>query len=134
MSYAKRLLDSYPGEVDVDSDVLAATIEALNDCAQACAADADADLAEQNVAELVKCVRLCLDCADTCAATVSVISRRTEPDPAVTRALLEACVASCKRCGDECQRHASMHPHCRACEEACRRGERATRELLGAMN
>jgi hypothetical protein len=134
MSYAKQLLDSYPGEVDVDADALAATIDALNDCAQACAADADADLAEPNVTELLKCVRLCLDCADICAASVSVISRRTEPDPAVIRALLDACLAACKSCGDECQRHANMHAHCRVCEEACRRGELATRELLEAMS
>src|SRR5207247_8457955 len=32
------------------------------------AADADDDLSEQNVAELVKCIRLCLDCADVCTA------------------------------------------------------------------
>ena len=30
---------------------------------------------------------------------------RREYDAAVTRPLLEACVAICKRCGDECERH-----------------------------
>src|SRR5690348_3427499 len=39
MSYAKALLDTYPRTFDVDAAVLAATIEALNDCAQACTAD-----------------------------------------------------------------------------------------------
>ena len=29
MSYARQLLDTYPGTVDVDADVLAATIDAL---------------------------------------------------------------------------------------------------------
>jgi len=30
---------------------------------------------------------------------------RREYDAAVTRPLLEACVAICKSCGDECERH-----------------------------
>jgi hypothetical protein len=133
MSYARQLLDTYPRTVNVDAGVLATTIGALNDCAQACTADADDDLREQNLAELVKCIRLCLDCADVCAATVRVASRQTESDAGVTRPLLEACVATCKRCGDECERHARLHEHCRVCAEACRRGEQACRELLAAM-
>jgi pimeloyl-ACP methyl ester carboxylesterase len=32
-----------------------------SDCAQACTADADADLSEQNLAEMVTCIRLCPD-------------------------------------------------------------------------
>jgi hypothetical protein len=51
----------------------------------------------------------------------------------VTRPLLEACVAICKSCGDECGRHAAMHEHCRVCEQACRRCEQACGELLNAM-
>ena len=46
MTYARQMLDSYPPTVDVDAGVLAAAIDAISDCAQACAADADADLSE----------------------------------------------------------------------------------------
>ena len=35
MSYARQLLDTYPRDVHVDAGVLAATIDALNDCARA---------------------------------------------------------------------------------------------------
>src|SRR5262245_25871484 len=56
MSYARQLLDTYPRTFNVDAGVLAATTDALTDCAQACTADADDDLSEQNLAELVKCV------------------------------------------------------------------------------
>ena len=133
MSYAKQLLDAYPRTFDVDAALLAATIDALNDCAQACTADVDADLSEQNVAEMVTCIRLCLHCADVCIATVGVVSRPAAYDADVTRPLLEACVASCKSCGDECERHARMHAHCRVCAEACRRCEQACRELLAAL-
>ena len=133
MSYARQMLETYPRGLNVDPGVLAATIDALNDCTQACAADADADLSEPNVAELVKCVRLCLECTDVCGATVGVVSRQAEYDANVAKPLLEACVASCKSCGDECEQHARMHEHCRVCAEACRRCERACRELLAAM-
>src|SRR5215470_5562797 len=70
MSYARQLLGTYPGAVIADAGVLAAAIDALSDCAQACTADADADLGEQNLAEMVRCIRLCLDCADICTATL----------------------------------------------------------------
>jgi hypothetical protein len=133
MSFAKQLLDASPRNVDVDADVLAATIDALSDCAEACTADADANLGERNVAEMVRCIRLCLDCADVCGATVGVASRQAEPDASFTRPLLEACAAVCKSCGEECERHAQMHEHCRVCAEACRRGEQASRALLDAM-
>ena len=131
MSYAGHMLDTYPRDFNVEAGVLATTMDALIECAQACTADAD--LSEQNVAELVKCIRLCLDCADVCAATVRVASRQTEYDANVTRPLLEACAATCKSCGDECEHHAQRHEHCRVCAEACRRCEQACRELLAAM-
>jgi hypothetical protein len=133
MSYARQILDTYPASIGADIGVLATTIDALSDCAQACTTDVDADLSEQNVAEMVTCIRLCLECTDVCTATIGVISRPAAYDASVTRPLLEACVASCKSCGDECERHAHMHEHCRICAEACRRCERACRELLAAL-
>jgi Domain of Unknown Function (DUF326) len=133
MSYARQLLDAYPGTVTADAGMLAAAIDALSDCAQACIADADADLREQDLAEMVKCIRLCLDCTDICTATLGVVSRQADSGAAATKPLLEACVAICKSCGDECERHARHHAHCRVCAEACRRCERACRELLGAL-
>jgi hypothetical protein len=133
MSYARQLLDTYPGNLNTDAAVLAATIDALSDCAQACAADADADLSEQNLAEMVRCIRLCLDCTDVCTATLGVVSRQTDYDPTITKPLLQACMATCKSCGDECARHAPHYEHCRVCEQACRRCEQACRELLGVL-
>ena len=133
MSYARQLLDTGSGTINAGAGLLAATIDALSDCAQACAADADADLGEQNLAEMVRCIRLCLDCTDVCTATLGVVSRQTDYDPTVTRPLLEACVATCKSCGDECERHAPHYEHCRVCEQACRRCERACQDLLDAL-
>jgi uncharacterized membrane protein len=133
MSYAKQMLDTYPRSFNLDAGVLAAAIEALSDCAQACTACADDCLSEEQVQDLIKCIRLNLDCADVCAATIRVVSRQTEYDANVTRPLLEACISVCRSCGDECSSHAEMHEHCRICAEACRRCEQACQELLSEM-
>ncbi len=133
MSYARQLLDSDPRDFNLDAKVLAATIDALSDCAQACTACADDCLSEPQVAELVKCIRLCLDCSDICTASLRVVSRQTDYDANLTRPQLQACVAACNSCGDECQRHAGMHAHCRVCAEACRRCQQACTQLLTAM-
>jgi hypothetical protein len=133
MSYARQMLDTYSADVSIDPDLLAATIDALKDCAQACGADIDANLSEPNLADMVKCIRLCLDCVDVCTAAVGVVSRRNHDGANVANLLLTACVASCQACGDECHRHAHMHAHCRVCEEACRRCEESCRELLDAL-
>jgi hypothetical protein len=134
MSYAKQMLDADARTSDLDAGVLAAAIDALTDCAEACKIDADANLGEQDVMAMVRCAALCLNCADVCTASAAVISRRTPFEKSVTAPLLEACAAICKSCGDECARHAGMHPHCRICEGACRRGEQACRGLLDTIN
>jgi uncharacterized membrane protein len=133
MSYARELLGTYPGAINADADVLAAAIDAVSDCAQACVADTDADLSEHNLAEMVTCIRLCLNCADVCTATAGVISRPAAYDADVAKPLLQACVAICRSCGDECERHAQHHAHCRVCAEACRCCEQACRDLQGAL-
>jgi Domain of Unknown Function (DUF326) len=135
MSYVRQMLGSYPGDfkLDVDAEVLARAIDAAGDCARACATDTDADLSEPQLAEMVSCIRLCQHCADICAAAAAVLSRPASWDRRVVRPLTEACVAICASCGDECERHAPMHAHCRVCAEACRRCEQACGELLRIM-
>lgn len=127
------MLDTYPKSINLDRAKLAATIDALRSCAQACTACADACLSEDMVAELTKCIRTNLDCADVCDTTARVLSRHTGYDANVSRSLLEACATACKSCGDECAAHASMHEHCRVCADSCRACEKACRELLAVM-
>ncbi|MCR3750741.1 four-helix bundle copper-binding protein [Lentzea californiensis] len=128
------MLESYPAEINVDRGKLAAAIDALIACAEACTACADACLSESSVAELTKCIRTDLDCADICGATARVLSRHTAYDANISRALLEACAVACKACGDECWSHANMHEHCRICAEACRACETACRDLLATIS
>jgi hypothetical protein len=135
MTKAAAMLDTYPADLGgVDRQKLVVCIEACFACAQTCTACADACLSEQNVAELTKCVRSNLDCADVCDTTGRVLSRHTGYDANLARAVLEACAAACKSCGDECERHAGMGmDHCRVCADECRRCEAACRELLDSL-
>ncbi|MBF6072822.1 four-helix bundle copper-binding protein [Nocardia farcinica] len=129
MGTVAELLDSYPADLgQVDRNVLATCIERCFECAQACTACADACLSERGVAEMVKCIRSDLDCADICDTTGRVLSRHTGYDANLTRAVLEACAS----CADECERH-TAHEHCRVCAQACRRCEAACRELIAAL-
>nr|WP_193318952.1 four-helix bundle copper-binding protein [Nonomuraea phyllanthi] len=128
-----EMLSTYPKDLGgVDQARLTSCIEACVRCAQACTACADACLSEDMVAELTKCVRTDLDCADICETTARVLSRHTGYDAHMTRAILQACAQACKACGDECERH-TRHRHCAVCAEACRACERACRDLLGAL-
>jgi hypothetical protein len=93
------MLETYPRDFNVDADVLARCIDACYHCAQACTACADDCLSEQQVAEVVKCIRLNQDCADVCATAGRVINRQTKYDANVTRSILEAC-GSCEQACD----------------------------------
>jgi hypothetical protein len=134
MSHTAEMLDTYPVDLGaVDKQKLVSCIEACLDCTQACTACADACLSEQMVAELTKCIRTNLDCADMCDTTGRVLSRHTGYDANLTRVVLQACATACRSCGDECQQHASMHAHCRICAEACRQCEQACNDLLASL-
>lgn len=109
---------------------LSAVIEAAGDCAAHCDACADACL-EEGDPDLHRCVRSDLDCADICTATAKVVAR-AGASGAPWLELVEVCAAACGACAQECEKHADMHDHCRACAEACRRCEQACRELLDA--
>ncbi len=127
------MLETYPATMNVDRELLARVIDTLVECSQACTACADACLSEEMVADLRKCIRTDLDCADLCDTTARVLSRHTGYDANLTRAVLEACAVACRACADECERHAGMHEHCRVCAEACRACEAACAELAAAM-
>ena len=130
MTTTMPMLETYPKSINLELGQLAITIDALIACSEACTACADACLSEDMVAELTKCIRADLDCADICATTARVLSRQTGFDTNIARTLLEACVLSCALSAEECGRHAGMHEHCRICAEACRTCEAACRQLI----
>jgi hypothetical protein len=95
-----------------------------------CTSCADACLAEEMIQQLKQCIRLNLDCADVCAATGALGSRRTGSNEPILRQMLQTYAAACQVYGEECQRHAGQHEHCRICAEACRRCAQACDEAL----
>ncbi|HEU5082374.1 MAG TPA: four-helix bundle copper-binding protein [Acidimicrobiales bacterium] len=131
MTHATPMLETHPSPAGtLPTAALADLLHQLEECAQSCLICADACLAEEMVADLRRCIRLNLDCADLCRTTAAVLSRQIAPDPATERALLEACRAACAACGAECGSHAEMHEHCRVCAEACQRCESACSKAL----
>jgi hypothetical protein len=134
MGQAAVMLDTHPADLGgVDRKMLTACIEACVECAQTCTACADACLSEEQVAVLVRCIRTDLDCADMCETTGRVLSRHTGYDANLTRSVLQACVAACRSCADECDRHAAMYEHCRECAKACRRCGQACQAMLSSL-
>lgn len=131
--HAMEMLRTHPDVGGKANDALIRCIEECYDCAQVCTSCADACLGEDSVKALRQCIRLNLDCADVCAATGNIATRRTGSDEETIRRMLEACATACRLCGEECERHAAMHEHCRVCAESCRRCEQACREALRSM-
>jgi hypothetical protein len=119
--------------MSLDRAVLIRCIDECSDCADSCTSCADADLAEPDVKDLVRCIRLCIDCSDICMTTGRIATRQTAADVGVLRASVEGCATACRVCGDECERHAAHHEHCRLCAESCRLCEEACRALLAAL-
>ncbi len=125
----QEMLSTHPRKPQMVIPDISSYIQQIFECADACLACADACLGEEQVQNLVRCIRLNTDCAEICEVTGKLLSRQTEPDNAVIQAQLQACIAVCRSCAAECDRHASMHEHCRICAEACRACEEACMEL-----
>jgi Domain of Unknown Function (DUF326) len=131
MHHVTKMLETHPQATA--NEALARCIEQCFACALSCTSCADACLAEEQVQELVRCIRLNLDCADVCDATGRVLTRQTSTEPRLARSMLDACVQACRICAEECERHAPHHEHCRVCAEACRRCEQACEELRSSF-
>jgi hypothetical protein len=128
----QEMLRTHPSSTTLDQATLARCIEECFGCLQACTACADACLGEQDVGELTRCIRLNLDCADVCESTGKILSRETAFDAGLAHAVVQACTDACGRCGDECERHAEHHEHCRVCADACRRCEQACEDVFSS--
>jgi len=127
------ILRTHPRPLIADVAVLARCLDECGACEASCTICADACAAEDDVSDLVRCIRLCLDCADACAAAMRILGRQTDPHPPTQLNTLEACLAACRACADECERHADHHEHCRLSAEECRRCERACEDLRSAL-
>lgn len=130
MPHTVQMLQTHPSPRPQPLEDYAASISAMHDCAQACTSCADACLGESNIQELIRCIRLNLDCADLCMTTAGILSRPSMSAPEIWASQLQACLIACQVCAKECERHSAKHEHCRICAEACRECETACNDLL----
>jgi hypothetical protein len=93
MTHAREMLNAHPGTAAIDADALIECIEACFDCSQACSACADAGLGEEMVSHMRRCMTMCLNCSDVCATTGRIVSRQTESESAMARAVRIMCAA-----------------------------------------
>ena len=131
--HVKEMIDKHPGFSGEANAALIHCIDECYDCAQACASCADACLAEDDIGMLVRCVRLNLDCTDMCAATGAIATRHLVSESQMLREILAACALTCRRCEEECLRHASHHAHCRACAEVCASCSKACEAAIASI-
>jgi hypothetical protein len=85
-------------------------------CARMCLGCADACAAEKM--DMAQCIRSCLDCSDVCDAAGKLAVRRTGSNEQVLREVLELCARVCDACAAECEKH--DHEHCKLCAQMCR--------------
>lgn len=131
--HTQQMISTHPHARGNANDELVRCVEACFDCAQACIACADACLGEDMVQQLTQCIRLNLDCADACRAAGSMATRRTGSNEVTLRTMLDVCALACRRCGDECERHAQQHQHCVICAQACKECERLCHEAAKSV-
>lgn len=96
-------------------DVYSELVESLEDCVAACNNCAASCLNEDDVQMMTECIKLDLDCADTCNLTLKLLAR----DSHHKMSIVEICKEICNECAAECQKH--NHEHCKQCATACER-------------
>ena len=115
-----------PATAQSPRDPFTDCLEACQQCAAACQHCATACLQEPDVAKMVRCIRLDLDCADACLMAAGAMARASVN----IEAFCGLCAELCDACGEECAHHPM--DHCQRCAEACRRCADACRAMSGS--
>ncbi len=127
-----EIVKSHPGSTTEAALPLVQCIEACFDCGQTTVACADACLAEPVPGDLARCIRINGETSDIAIVTGRLLSRRLPSNPLIWERQLEACAVAARMCGEECERHAASHDHCRVSAAACRKCETAVNALLAS--
>lgn len=98
-------------------------IAACNRCADACDYCSVACLAESDVNQMARCIRLDIDCAALCRFAAGAMARDSE----CASTICSLCADVCDACGDECDKH--DYDHCQQCAKACRECAEACRKM-----
>src|SRR5690606_39519764 len=103
MAHTIQMLKTHPSPQSQPLEDYAASIHAIQDCAQTCISCADACMSEGDIQNLLRCIRLNLDCADICNATFSILSRPSMAAPEIWVSQLQTCALACRLCAEECR-------------------------------
>ena len=90
-------------------------IDACNACANACDNCSAMCLREPDVAAMVRCIALDIDCAQICRTGAGFMARGSDRATAICK----VCAAACRACAEECAKH--QMDHCQKCAAACRK-------------
>lgn len=101
-------------------------IQHLQKCASYCLWCSDKCLDEDNLSNMIDCIRTDRTCAETCNAAANLLSMQA---PNASE-LVKLCQDICEKCADECSKH--DHHHCKECAEACRECAKACAEYAAA--
>ena len=115
-----------PDHVDPKMPFFSVCAKACDDCARMCEMCSShcARLLTEGKKEHQVTLQLCQDCAAVCQAA----GRVTAKDGPMSQLICTACADACKRCSDECAKHAG-DPMIKQCAEECRKCEKACREM-----
>lgn len=108
------------------NELIQQCIEACKACEVACRECAFGCLQEKDVSALRNCIQNDLECARICATTVDLLIM----DSRFRTEIIELCIASCKVCQSECEKHAVHMDHCKDCAAACERCAEACLALV----
>ena len=105
----RKMIALHPAAAGHVNQPLGDAVHHLMYCARMCLSCADACAAE--AMDMRQCIRTCLDCSDVCEATGKLATRRTGSNDQVLREALELCARVCDACAAECEQHAeSVQP------------------------
>jgi len=112
---------------------LAHCIEVCLQCAASCTACADECLDEPELANMRRCIRMNIDCADIVSVIARLLSRRGEPELSALRAVLEAGTSIATQCAAETLKHAGAYEYCKLTSEICSLCARECEEALSML-
>ena len=114
----RKMISLHPNVAGRVNQPLSDAAHHLMYCARMCVSCADACAAEKM--DMSDCIRSCSDCADICEAAGKLAVRYTNSNDQVLRETLELCARVCDSCAAVCEKYAQEHEHCRLCAQMCR--------------
>ena len=95
-------------------DIFKNCISECCDCAVTCAQCATACIEEKNNQNLVRCIKLDIECKSMCLKAIDAMASNSE----FTGKICELCAEICDACAEECSKFSHI-AHCRRCADSC---------------